>query len=363
MRSVALLALIVFTASGAAGCLADAPDDPAGERSDVSESALSTVRPEQPVTKAVSIKLRMTSSEGNLERLYLPVIKNGTLEHIIVDSGTSRTWFRLAGATQTWTDNAFVATIGGQPTSIWGRNVPAFNEFVNGRVVIGVVGNDLLTSGPTKLDLQNGTMTRFPKGAEVPNTSSWPTMPIELNRGVLLAKAEIDGVPRHLQLDTGAPTTILITEPLPGDIPRKSHDVLGNEFTVFDGVGTVQLNPSIIYPDVPITRAPSFPHFTHDVAEALGIALDGILGLSSLGHRSVIIDAEHGVLRLQPEQKEEPNGGGTCAHDPCKAGGALKKDCSAAVTQVCLADSFCCGSSWDSICVREARDIGGLSCQ
>jgi hypothetical protein len=117
MRSVALLALIVFTASGAAGCLADAPDDPAGERSDVSESALSTVRPEQPVTKAVSIKLRMTSSEGNLERLYLPVIKNGTLEHIIVDSGTSRTWFRLAGATQTWlAGRPFAASM-----SCWGK--------------------------------------------------------------------------------------------------------------------------------------------------------------------------------------------------------------------------------------------------
>jgi len=36
------------------------------------------------------------------------------------------------------------------------------------------------------------------------------------------------------------------------------------------------------------------------IAQALGVPLEGILGLSALGKRRIIIDAPAGVLRLKP---------------------------------------------------------------
>jgi hypothetical protein len=55
-------------------------------------------------------------------------------------------------------------------------------------------------------------------------------------------------------------------------------------------------------------------------------------------------------------------GGGSCSHSPCVTGAALVSGCEPAVTAVCAADSFCCNSSWDSICVGETTSIGGKAC-
>lgn len=46
-----------------------------------------------------------------------------------------------------------------------------------------------------------------------------------------------------------------------------------------------------------------------------------------------------------------------CAHDKCLTGVALSASCETCVSQVCAADSYCCNSSWDSICVSEVRTI------
>ena len=48
-------------------------------------------------------------------------------------------------------------------------------------------------------------------------------------------------------------------------------------------------------------------------------------------------------------------GQSSCAHGPCVAGDALAAGCSDCATAVCNADSFCCNSSWDAVCVSEAQ--------
>jgi hypothetical protein len=55
-------------------------------------------------------------------------------------------------------------------------------------------------------------------------------------------------------------------------------------------------------------------------------------------------------------------GGGTCEHELCETGVALDPTCDPCVADVCNADSFCCDTEWDSICVGEAEDICGLDC-
>jgi hypothetical protein len=58
-----------------------------------------------------------------------------------------------------------------------------------------------------------------------------------------------------------------------------------------------------------------------------------------------------------------PDDGCGCAHDVCATGAALASGCSSCVTSVCAADSYCCTNSWDSICVGEAGTICGIPCQ
>lgn len=52
----------------------------------------------------------------------------------------------------------------------------------------------------------------------------------------------------------------------------------------------------------------------------------------------------------------------TCSHLLCSTGTALVSGCNTCATSVCAADSFCCSSSWDSICVGEVTSICGLAC-
>ena len=51
-----------------------------------------------------------------------------------------------------------------------------------------------------------------------------------------------------------------------------------------------------------------------------------------------------------------------CAHDPCVSGGALISGCDPCVTQVCASDTFCCSSSWDSLCTGEVSSVCGQVC-
>ncbi len=56
------------------------------------------------------------------------------------------------------------------------------------------------------------------------------------------------------------------------------------------------------------------------------------------------------------------SGPSTCAHDKCSSGTKLTSTCDPCVTKICAADSFCCATSWDSICVGEVKSICGQTC-
>ena len=54
--------------------------------------------------------------------------------------------------------------------------------------------------------------------------------------------------------------------------------------------------------------------------------------------------------------------GGGCTHSECSAGAALSDTCSACATAVCAADSYCCDTEWDTVCVDEAVAEAACSC-
>jgi hypothetical protein len=51
-----------------------------------------------------------------------------------------------------------------------------------------------------------------------------------------------------------------------------------------------------------------------------------------------------------------------CDHGVCSTGDALSGSCDACAAQVCAADTFCCDTSWDSICVSEVPTYCGTTC-
>jgi hypothetical protein len=51
--------------------------------------------------------------------------------------------------------------------------------------------------------------------------------------------------------------------------------------------------------------------------------------------------------------------GKTCDHEPCVAGGPLKKSCNETTKAVCADDPYCCGTFWDILCIDLAAEKGG----
>jgi hypothetical protein len=64
------------------------------------------------------------------------------------------------------------------------------------------------------------------------------------------------------------------------------------------------------------------------------------------------------IVAPTPAQAQSP---GVC-HPLCETGPALNVECDPCVAQICAADSFCCSTGWDSICVGEVTSICGQSC-
>ena len=52
-----------------------------------------------------------------------------------------------------------------------------------------------------------------------------------------------------------------------------------------------------------------------------------------------------------------------CAHSICQDGEKLDAACNPCAKAVCAADTFCCDSAWDGICVTEVEAICNIDCQ
>jgi hypothetical protein len=55
-------------------------------------------------------------------------------------------------------------------------------------------------------------------------------------------------------------------------------------------------------------------------------------------------------------------GGCACPHDMCVTGEKLDPTCEPCVVMVCAADSYCCDTYWDGLCVSEVTSICGKDC-
>ncbi len=63
------------------------------------------------------------------------------------------------------------------------------------------------------------------------------------------------------------------------------------------------------------------------------------------------------IVSSWTQMRKTPN-----SHSLCNPGAALATSMDACVNSICASDSFCCNSSWDSVCVGEVTSICGRSC-
>jgi hypothetical protein len=54
--------------------------------------------------------------------------------------------------------------------------------------------------------------------------------------------------------------------------------------------------------------------------------------------------------------------GGSCTHSPCATGAKLSASCDGCAATVCSYDAYCCSTEWDNICVSEAKQYCGATC-
>lgn len=51
-----------------------------------------------------------------------------------------------------------------------------------------------------------------------------------------------------------------------------------------------------------------------------------------------------------------------CSHSICQGGAVLDGSCNPCAAEICKADSYCCDTDWDGICVGEVGSICGIVC-
>jgi hypothetical protein len=82
-------------------------------------------------------------------------------------------------------------------------------------------------------------------------------------------------------------------------------------------------------------------------------------------------DSATGVVHIPLPDGTACNGTGVCtagtcsvncAHDKCVTGIALTASCDTCVANICSGDPFCCGVTWDGICVGEVASVCHESC-
>lgn len=57
-----------------------------------------------------------------------------------------------------------------------------------------------------------------------------------------------------------------------------------------------------------------------------------------------------------------PRPTGSCTHNKCVTGGALKSSCDTCVGKIIAVDTYCGATSWDSICVGQVQSVCGITC-
>jgi hypothetical protein len=173
-------------------------------------------------------------------------------------------------------------------------------ERLDGRRVVGVLGLDFFEDAAIAIDYPRGELVQY--RTVPPEIDGATAIPIRgLDELRIVADAELDGESIAWMVDTGAPSTILVgVEGREGDEEVTLQTADGRTWTAFVGDGLLAL-PGEAPRLVPIMRAPALKYVEETVAE---VGARGLLGMTSIGWRKMVIDLPSETLYLFP--LEEP---------------------------------------------------------
>ncbi|MBT9554916.1 MAG: hypothetical protein IV100_02755 [Myxococcales bacterium] len=192
-----------------------------------------------------------------------------------------------------WQDHAADVDFGCRDMPVPGWDGLGTLPNVQGFPVIGMAGIDLFRVAPTRLDVDDATITWEPTDFE--SRPGAVDLAHEWVQGQLLVEARFDGVDVTVVVDTGAAHSLWLgVEPEAGDVEVTTEDALGDPLTVWLGSATLGLGDESA--TVPIFRAPSFPVLEQTEAR-LGRKLGGLIGLSAM--RRLYVDAAAGVVAVR----------------------------------------------------------------
>lgn len=292
-----LLALASCSPTGPDHVEADAALDAAlGDgtvRVDVQDA---TVQADLLEPRTISVDLVVDGYGTEVSRLYVPARFEQQDVLLMFDTGAAQSFINLGTDAEPWIPQAGVVEIADFPFEMAGRNFE--RHTAHGKQVAGTLGTDFLMLGPSDLDLRCGRLSVYLQGAQAPG-ASWPVLGFDNVMGHVVTPVQVDQQSLRLILDTGAQHTLLLgADGEPGDTLVETTDAVGNVLQLYLGQAELILGsdpPRTIH----VLRAPSFPYLEETV-KILGGNIQGLLGLSSLTGRSILVDGSSSELRLEP---------------------------------------------------------------
>jgi hypothetical protein len=237
------------------------------------------------------------SDDGVATRLHVPIEHEGTDAALFFDTGSALSFFALGVDGPRYVPHAGDVALGCDTVPMAGR---AFDSFgMTGALeLVGILGADYLLGGVSEIDTAGAKLVRR-AGALPPEQRAWPLQSYEDIQGHIITGVTLDGRAVRLMFDTGAPHILWLGEEgQPGDQTVTTTDAVGNVLTLYLGEVALEMvgEPA---ETVPVLRAPSFPYFEQTV-KALGGNIHGLLGLSALRGRNLVVDPDGATLRLAP---------------------------------------------------------------
>jgi hypothetical protein len=233
--------------------------------------------------------------DQNPVRLYVPVVYEAQEGWFILDTGSQVTFVPLGPDDPDYVPSYATIELGGRMVSIAGRRLELVEEH-QGIPILGILGNDVMLASPWELDLPGGRLV------EVQDTTpydDWTRLAFENVYDFMFARATVDGVEVRMGVDTGATHLLWLgMDGEPGDVPQPTQDALGNPVTLYLGTASLLMGgePERI---IPVWRTLSFPAIEMSNMQ-IGGQIDGIIGLSTLGDRRLLLNGPQDELRLDP---------------------------------------------------------------
>jgi hypothetical protein len=282
-ESATRFAFVLLLASGLGGC---------AERREGGALPVSKPTANCPVTFA---DLEVRHHRGMAERLFQAVPERGDAS-LFFDSAERVSYVFVEGdRPRAWMPGSTELIVLGRDRRLRNRvPEPGRREREKKSNLIGVIGADALDPPYTALDLGGGRFTTF--ACAPPETQGSAKMPLSFVGGVPITELEVDGRVLKLILDTGTADLLLLVDEEPRDAKFESTDLGGGTIRFAYSKASVRWSSGLVR-RVPVWKT------AHDGAfeshrKALGVHLDGLLGLSTFENAKLVFRRPEGRIEV-----------------------------------------------------------------